>query len=165
MRDIKVLAGQLVVPALALIYAIHALWELNDGSYQRVTIIYTTVIVIPMLILGAVAVGGDFLRWRRGERAAGTPKPEDEHVGIPGGTRRLVLFIGASFALVLALDYIGYLVGFFVYVCFVLWALEYRRVVPVLGIALAVTAMVHFVFAGLLGQDLPLGFMTGWLGE
>lgn len=165
MRNIKSLAGQLIVPALALVYAVHALWELNDGSYQRVTIIYSTVIVVPMLILGAFAVAGDLRNWFRGERPSGVPKPEQEHDGVPGGMRRLVLFVGGSFALVVALDFIGYLVGFFVYVCFVLWAVNYRRVVPTLGIAVAVTAMVHFVFAGVLGQDLPLGFIAGWLGE
>jgi glycopeptide antibiotics resistance protein len=78
--------------------------------------------------------------------------------------RRLVLFIAASLVLVVALNHVGYLIGFFAYACFVLWVLKMRRPVPMLAIAVAIIAMVHFVFAEVLGQDLPLGLMAGWLG-
>lgn len=161
MRNMKFLAGPLVVPALALLYAAHAMWELSDGTYRHVTIIYTAVIVVPMVVFGIFAVGGDVLKALR--PAARGAVAEEEGMA-PGSTRRLLLFIAASFVLVVALNHVGYLVGFFTYVCFVLWALNMRRPLPMLAIAAAVTAMVHFVFAGLLGQDLPLGFMAGWLG-
>lgn len=164
MRNMKSLAGLLIVPALAVLYAAHAMWELSDGTYRRVTIIYTAIIAAPMVILGAFAVAGDLLKALRPD-AADVPAPVEEEAPAPGSMRRLILFIAASLALVATLNQVGYLIGFFAYSCFVLWALDMRRPVPMLAIAVAIAAMVHFVFAGLLGQDLPLGLTAGWLGD
>ena len=162
MRNMKSLAGMLIVPALAVLYAAHAIWELSDGTYYRVTIIYTAVIALPMLLLVVLAVGGDVLKALRPDAARA---PEEGAEGVtPGGMRRLLLFIAASLVLVVALNHVGYLIGFFAYACFVLWVLKMRRPVPMLAIAVAIIAMVHFVFAEVLGQDLPLGLMAGWLG-
>lgn len=167
MRDLKSFAGQLVVPLLAFAYVGYALWELNDGGFQRVTIIYSTVIAVPLVILGLIVVAGDFFKSSRAsgnDGKAGSDTSEEDSASTPGGVRRLAWVIGSSFVLVVALNWVGYLVGFFVYVIVVLWAMDMRRPVPVVTIAVAVTAMVYFVFAGLLGQDLPLGFMTGMMG-
>jgi presenilin-like A22 family membrane protease len=59
---------------------------------------------------------------------------------------------------------VGYLIGFFLYVLAVLWAVELRNWVASLVIAVVMAAVVHFVFVVLLGQDLPVGPLT-FLGE
>ncbi|MFT5538620.1 MAG: hypothetical protein ACI82H_000133 [Alphaproteobacteria bacterium] len=167
MRGLKSFAGQLVVPMLAFAYAGYVVWELNDGSFQRVTIVYSTVIAVPLVILGLIIVAGIFSKPARvstQDGESGTETDEDDTSPTPGGTRRLMWVIGSSFVLVATLDWVGYLVGFFIYVIVVLWAMDMRRPATMVAISVAVTAVVHFVFAGLLGQDLPLGFMTGMMG-
>lgn len=164
MRILKSYGGVLLVPGLALLYAAYALWELTTGLFQQATIIYTYVIAIPMVILAVVSLAGDLKarvkaeKGEEGEAAAGVePIP-------PGGLRRLALVIAASLLLVVALPYVGYHIGFFVYVAFVLWAVDMRRPWVMLTIAAAMTAVVHVAFAGLLNQDLPLGPLEGLLG-
>jgi hypothetical protein len=170
MRFLKAHGGHLVVPSLALAYGLFALWEMTSGGFQEVTIIYTFVIALPMLALGALALAGD-LRTRTDQIEPTEEEAFEEQTGgavepmAEGGMRRLVLVVGASFLLVLVLPWIGYHIGFFVYVIFVLWAVDMRRPGVMLTIGVIMTAVVHFVFAGLLSQDLPLGVLSGLLGE
>lgn len=162
MRVLKTYGGLLVVPALAFAYAGHALWELTTGPFQQATIIYTYIIAVPMVILGLTAVIGDLLKPSKARASSddeGGGDGEDRALA-KGGGRRVVLVVLASLALVIALPYLGYLIGFFLYVLFVLWAVELKNLVAGLIIAVAMTLVVHFVFAGLLGQDLPVGPLT-----
>jgi len=160
---LKTYWGILLVPGLAIGYGIYALWELTTGQFREATIIYTYVIAVPMLILGAVSLAGDLMHPQAatagGEKEAGERSGEAE-AGSPGGARRVILVVLASLILVLVLPYVGYLIGFFLYVLAVLWAVELRNWVASLIIAVVMAAVVHFVFAGLLGQDLPVGPLT-----
>ena len=162
MRVLKTYGGLLVIPALAFAYAGYALWELTTGPFQQATIIYTYIIAVPMVILGLIAVIGDLLKPSKA-RASGDDEggsDDEDRALAKGGGRRVILVVLASLALVIALPYLGYLIGFFLYVLFVLWAIELKNLVAGLIIAVAMTLVVHFVFAGLLGQDLPVGPLT-----
>ena len=156
----------LVVPALAFAYAAYALWELTTGLFQPVTIIYTYVIAVPMLMLGAIAVIGDILKPSEAMEGDGDGDGGDDEdlARAKGGARRVSLVVLGSLALVIALPYLGYLIGFFLFILFVLWAIELKNLVASLIIAVAMALVVHFVFAGLLGQDLPVGPLT-FLGD
>ncbi len=167
MRVVKTYGGLLVVPALAFAYAAYALWELTTGAFQEVTIIYTYVIAIPMLLLGLIAVIGDILKPSQAMESGDDDEDggdDDDRALARGGARRVSLVVLASLVLVIALPYVGYLIGFFLFVGFVLWAVELKNTVASLIIAVAMALVVHFVFAGLLGQDLPVGPLTflGW---
>lgn len=159
MRVLKTYGGLLVVPGLAFAYAAYALWELTTGAFQQVTIIYTYVIAVPMLLLGATAAIGDLLKPSQAMESRDDGDEEDRLLA-RGGARRVTLVVLASLALVLVLPYAGYLIGFFFYVGFVLWAVELRNYKASLIIAVAMALVVHFVFAGVLGQDLPVGPLT-----
>lgn len=161
MRFLKAYWGILLVPALALAYGAYALWELTTGSFQNATIIYTYVIAVPMLILGAVALTGDLKKSvDSGEAIKGTPSGKEEQGTARGGARRVALVVVFSLGLIVALPYVGYLIGFLLYVPAVLWAIELRNWKAGAIIAVFMAAMVHFVFVGLLGQDLPVGILT-----
>ena len=120
--------GMLLVPFLALAYGSYALWELTTGPYQDATIIYTYVIAIPMLILGAIGVAGD-LRKPSGAREAGEggSGSEADADTAEGGARRVTLVVIVSLALILALPVVGYLIGFFIYVLALLWAVGLKN--------------------------------------
>ncbi len=161
MQFLKTYGGILLVPVMALAYGAYALWELTTGPFQHATIIYTYAIALPMLILGAIAVAGDFRhpeKARESEEAAVSGDDQDETV--KGGGRRVTLVILVSLALVLALPFVGYLIGFFLFVPAVLWAVDLRNWVAGLIIAVIMAAVVHFIFVGVLGQDLPVGILT-----
>jgi hypothetical protein len=158
---LKTYWGILLVPVLALAYGAHALWELTTGPFQDATIIYTYVIAIPMLILGAISLAGDLRNPEKAsqseEAAAGGDEPEEI---VAGGGRRVTLVVLFSLVLILVLPFTGYLIGFFLYVPALLWAVELRHWPASLIIAVIMAAVVHFVFVGLLGQDLPVGPLT-----
>jgi hypothetical protein len=119
------------------------------------------VIAIPMLILGAISVAGDLRnpkKARESEESVASGDDPDESVA--GGGRRVVLVVLFSLALILVLPFTGYLIGFFLYVPALLWAVELRNWMASVIIAVIMAAVVHFVFVGLLGQDLPVGPLT-----
>ena len=160
MRVLKAYSGLLVVPLLAFAYAGYALWELTTGPFQEATIIYTYVIATPMVMLGLIAVISDILKPSKAMEGDGGEGEGEDKVLAQGGARRVILVVLASLALVIALPYLGYVIGFLLYILFVLWAIELRNLVASLIIAVAMALVVHFVFAGLLGQDLPVGPLT-----
>ncbi len=171
MRVVKAYGGLMVVPVLAFAYAGYALWELTTGPFQQATIIYTYVIAIPMVLLGLIAVIGDILKPSAamegdgdGDEGGGDGGEGEDLALARGGGRRVILVVLGSLALVIALPYLGYVIGFFLYVLFVLWAVELKNLVASLIIAVAMALVVHFVFAGLLSQDLPVGPLT-FLGD
>ena len=161
MQFLKTYWGIFLVPVLALAYGAHALWELTTGPFQNATIIYTYVIAIPMLILAAVSVAGDLRNPEKArESEESVASGDDTEESVTGGNRRVVLVVLFSLALILLLPFTGYLIGFFLYVPAVLWAVELRNWMASVIIAVIMAALVHFVFVGLLGQDLPVGPLT-----
>jgi putative tricarboxylic transport membrane protein len=157
---LKTYWGMLLVPFLALAYGTYALWELTTGPFQNATVIYTYVIAVPMLILGAIAVAGDLKKPSEAREAEDASGADDDDSATEGGARRVTLVVLVSLALILTLPYVGYLIGFFIFVIAVLWAVGLRNWIASLIIAVIMAAVVHFVFVGLLGQDLPVGVLT-----
>ena len=161
MQFVKTYWGIMLVPFLGLAYGSYALWELTTGPFQDATVIYTYAIAIPMLILGAIGVAGDLRKPSEAREAGvGGSGSEADADTVEGGGRRVTLVILVSTALILALPVVGYLVGFLIYVPAVLWAVGLKNWVASVIIAVVMAAVVHFVFVGLLGQDLPVGFLT-----
>ena len=161
MQFLKTYWGILLVPGLALAYGAHALWELTTGPFQNATIIYTYVIATPMLILGAIAVAGDL---RNPAKASSTEEAaasgDDGEGSIAGGGRRVALVVLVSLALISVLSWVGYLIGFFLFVLAILWAVELKNWLASVIIAAIMAAVVHFIFVLVLGQDLPVGILT-----
>lgn len=161
MQFVKTYWGIFLVPFLGLAYGSYALWELTTGPFQDATKIYTYMIAIPMLILGAIGVAGDMRKPSQAREAGeGDSGSEADDGTVEGGVRRVTMVVLVSLALILALPWVGYLVGFFVYVFAVLWAVGLKNWVASVIIAVVMVAVVQIVFVGLLGQDLPVGFLT-----
>ncbi len=161
MQFLKNYWGILLVPAMALAYGGHALWELTTGPFQNATIIYTYAIAIPMLVLGAIGVAGDIRNpVKARESEASGASGDDQEGRIPGGGRRVALVLLLSLVLISVLPYVGYLIGFFLFVLAILWAVGLKNWLASIIIAVIMAAVVHFIFVILLGQDLPVGILT-----
>jgi hypothetical protein len=159
MKFSKDFAGALVVPAIACAYAIYAIWELNSGNYRPVTVTYTHIITIPILVLGLVVVVMACLRGDKPENIGGETEAERAAVVWKGRGKRLILVVAATFALVVTMPWVGYVFGFFLYVTAVLWVMNVRKISAILILSLSMTAIVHFVFADVLDQDFPQGIL------
>ncbi len=146
---------------MALAYGAYALWELTTGPFQNATIIYTYAIAIPMLILGAIGVAGDLRNPAKARESGGSgTSGGDQEDRVPGGGRRVALVVVFSLSLISVLPFVGYLIGFFLFVLVILWAVGLKNWLASVIIAVIMAAVVHFVFVILLGQDLPVGFLT-----
>ncbi len=181
MNFTKAALGGLIVPLLAIGYAVFALWEQFTGDYMELTTDYTVYLAVPILVLGGFLIihrlfpilgrlavvrffvpdraqSGEMSLEETAEAAASGPAAR------PGGGMRLAALVGFAFILVLTLETVGYLIAFFVFAVLVLLAMGVRSAVTILGVAVATVLVVHFVFAGLIDMPLPEGFLEEWLG-
>ena len=161
--------GALIVPLLAVAYALYAWWEQAEGTYREDSIQYMMVLIVPVLALAAtVILQSLFEGWRRahgGRLQAGAPDEPDATRAAPadqGRFLRPILLVAASLLLVLAIDWLGYVVSFSLFVVLVLLAMGVRAPLRVAAIALSTIVLVHVLFIEILDQPLPRGLL-GWL--
>ena len=158
--------GALIVPLLAVAYALYAWWEQAEGTYREDTTQYMMVLIVPVLALAAaVILQSLFEGWRRareGRLQAGAPDEPDATRAAPadrGRFLRPILLIAASLLLVLAIDWLGYLVSFSLFVVLVLLAMGVRAPLRVAAITLSTIVLVHVLFIEVLDQPLPHGLL------
>jgi hypothetical protein len=181
MNFTKEALGGLVVPLLAIGYAVFALWEQFTGEYMELTTDYTLYLAFPVLVFGVLLMihrlfpiighlavvrifvpdrskSGEMSLEETAEAAASGPAAR------PGGWMRLAALVGLAFVLVLTIETVGYLIAFFLFTVLVLLAMGVRSAVTILAVAVATVLVVHFVFAGLIDMPLPESFLEEWLG-
>ena len=181
MNFTKAALGGLIVPLLAIGYAVFALWEQFTGDYMELTTDYTLYLAVPVLVLGGFLIlhrlipvlgrlpvvrffvpdraqSGEMSLEETAEAAASGPAAR------PGGWMRLAALVGFAFVLVLTLETVGYLIAFFTFAVLVLLAMGVRSAVTILAVSVATVLVVHFVFAGLIDMPLPESFLEEWLG-
>ena len=170
--DFRLLLGALVVPALAIAYALYALWEQTEEFYREDTTQYMVVLIVPVLVLAGVVILQSLLEtWRAGRRAAregsAEVEPNEGAQDPPSGRGRYLrpgLLVVASIVLVLALDEIGYLVAFTLFVVAVLLAMGVRSPWRIAAITVCTMVVVHVVFIEVLDQPLPRGWFEALSG-
>ena len=167
--NLRPILGALIVPALAIAYALFAWWEQTEGAYREDTTQYMMVLIVPVLALaGIVILQSLFEGWRRARRRHLEAEPPDEadeadaaQAPPPDRGRflRPALLIVAALLLVLAIDWLGYLIAFSLFVVSVLLAMGVRAPLRVAGIAVCTMVLVHVVFIEILDQPLPRGLL------
>ncbi len=169
--------GALLFPALAIAYAIFALWEQFTGDYRAITTQYALMLAVPVLALAALisiqeiipsfgrlpGLSWLFKKPDLGTEEVQTAAQEDDHAKRPGGWFRVFALVGSAAALVYFLEDIGYIICFFTFVVVTMLALGLRSVITILLTAILTTLMVHIIFVGLLDLDLPLGLLENVL--
>ena len=164
--NLRLILGALIVPLLAVAYALYAWWEQAEGAYREDTTQYMMVLIVPVLALAAaVILQSLFEGWRRareGRLQAGAPDEPDATRKAPADRGRFLrptLLIAASLLLVLAIDWLGYVVSFSLFVVLVLLAMGVRAPLRVAAIAISTMVLVHVVFIEILDQPLPRGLL------
>ena len=164
--NLRRILGALIVPLLAVAYALYAWWEQTEGAYREDTTQYMMVLIVPVLALAAaVILQSLFESWRhaRGERLqARAPDEPDATRATPADRGRFLrpaLLIAASLLLVLAIEWLGYVISFSLFVVAVLLAMGVRAPVRVAAIAVSTMVLVHVVFIEILDQPLPRGLL------
>jgi hypothetical protein len=168
MKFSKEIAGALIVPVIAIAYAIHAIWELNAGEFRDVTLTYTYAIATPVLILAAIIIYRSVTQGDSPTNIGGDTELEQATVVWKGRGKRLISVVGLTFILIATMEEVGYVFGFFLYVTLVMWVMDIRKFKPILIVATIMTAIVHFIFADILDQDLPQGILEpffDWLED
>ncbi len=170
--------GILLFPAVAIAYAVFALWEQLSGSYKEITTDYTLLLAVPILGLAGIIILQEFFPHLARVMIlrslfADPSKEREEFVGSeetveaearPGGAFRVIALTGLAFILVVGMEEIGYFLGFFLFSLLVLLANGVRKPIIILAISAGVALMVHFVFVGVLNLDLPPGILEGIIG-
>ena len=159
--NLRSFLGALIVPLLAVAYALYARWEQAEGAYREDTTQYMMVLIVPVLALAAaVILQSLFEGWRRArEERLRAAAPTAAVPADRGRILRPTLLIAASLLLVLAIDWLGYLVAFSVFVVAVLLAMGVRAPLRVAAIAISTMVLVHVVFIEILDQPLPRGLL------
>ena len=164
--NLRSFLGALIVPLLAVAYALYAWWEQSEGAYREDTTQYMMVLIVPVLALAAmVMLQSLFEGWRRAreerQRAAAPEEPDAARAAAAdrGRILRPTLLIAASLLLVISIDWLGYLVAFSVFVVAVLLAMGVRAPLRVAAIAISTMVLVHVVFIEILDQPLPRGLL------
>ena len=170
--------GALLFPAVAIGYATFALWEQLSGNYKEITTDYTLLLAVPILFLaGIISLKEIFpvlgrvmiLRFlftdssKELKESVGSEETVEAEAR-PGGAFRVIALVGLAFILVVGMEEIGYLLGFFLFSALVLLANGIRSFITILAISAAGALMVHFIFVGVLDLDLPLGILEGFIG-
>ena len=178
--------GALLFPALAIGYAVFALWEQLSGNYKEITTDYTLLLAVPVLVLAGVIILQEIFPLlgrlvilrslfavpsadpsadpsMELEASAGSEETVEPEIR-PGGAFRVIALAGLALILVVGMEDIGYFLGFSLFSALVLWALGIRSLITILAISVGVAVMVHFVFVGILNLDLPPGILEGYIG-
>lgn len=165
--DFRLLLGALLVPSLAIAYALYALREQTEEFYREDTTQYMMVLIVPVLVLAGVVILQSLVEaWRAGRRAGtpggraqGEPSEGTDTPSRRGRYLRPGLLVAASIALVLVLDPLGYLVAFTLFVAAVLVAMGVRSPGRIAAITACTMVVVHVVFIEILDQPLPRGWL------
>lgn len=157
-------AGQLLFPAVAIVYAAYMILEQVLGGYRGSTVLYASLVGGAVILLSLVVFAQAF---RGGEKGSEEEVGRDEGQELEDAAvrrRRLIKLYSIFFLSVLLVVFfqqIGYLVGVAAFVAIALMILAVRSAVLIVAITGLTTAAVHFVFVEWFGLPLPAGFLQG----
>lgn len=137
--------GELIVPIVSLVFTIYALFELIIADY-RASIIYYTLGISIIIFICSIGIVLDTYK----------AKGKVKELII---NKRMILFIIGISILVLLLEKIGYLIGFFIFIMFLLRLVGRTNIIKNIIFAIVTTAVLYFMFVSLLGMGLPKGII------
>ncbi len=147
--------GAILFPLLASGYATYSLWEHLTKDYRDLTVNYGLIVNIPILVLSAIAIARFlFVEGSLEEKTSIDSTQttfENNHPIKPIG------LIALAALLVISIDWIGYLIGFFLFTVLGLYLMGIRRHVLIFSMATITTILIHFIFVQILQLQLPSG--------
>ena len=154
--------GRALIPILIILYSSYMIWEQFTGAYRESTRYYALFMGGVAIALALAVLVTDFIAHSR--RTADGPQGDSAPERIPMRRYAQIATVLVSAALlVFFLEWIGYLIGFFVFLVITLRTLDVRSPVQLLLIPAVTVAVVHVVFVTWLQLRLPAGVMRGLL--
>jgi len=147
---------RLMFPGICLIVSISMIYEQIAGDYRKESMYYVLAIAGPVFALSLidmiVQLRGDANAKRKAD-AGDSPPPQfmDKTYVRP------VLAAVTALAGVLLLNVLGYFLVFPALVILIMLIAGMRSALSISLVAAGVLLVVHFIFVGLLGLDLPVG--------
>jgi Tripartite tricarboxylate transporter TctB family len=147
------LGADLVIPLLALGFAIYFFWSITDLAWEAKAngvVIGAALIALVVLQVARIALGV-----ARGEGDLRTDplwQPRDVLL------KRLGM-VAVTVAFILLLQVLGLTLSLFAAMAVALWLMGVRRIPVVLGIAFAVAAAAYLLFIAVLDAGFPHGFI------
>lgn len=116
-----------------------------------------------LLLSGAANVYGQLRRWEQGGPTMVETDGEPDEPGVPASSLQALAVIAASFAYVLAMTRVGYLIATPVYVAAALWVMRLRSWRTLILTAAIYSIVTFLIFAVAMRVNLPLGPLGGLL--
>lgn len=159
MKITKAHLGAILFPLLAAGYSTFSLWEHLTKDYRDLTVNYGLFVNIPVLLLAAIAIVRFLIvegaLEERSSFESGPAVTQDTQSHKPIG------LIVLSALLVVTIDWIGYIIGFFAIVVLGLYLMGIRKHILIFSMAIVTTILIHFVFVQILQLQLPAGPFPG----
>ena len=151
MRDKAPLGADLIIPALALGFAIYFFWSIADLAWEAKANGVVIGIALIALVVIQVARIGVAVAQGRGELGTGTLwQPRDVLMKRVGMVLITIVFI-------LLLQVLGLTLSLFLSMAAALWLMGVRRVPVLLGISFGVAAAAYLLFIAVLDAGFPHG--------
>lgn len=149
--------GELIVPLIAIVYAVYSVGMQINAGYHTNTIKYSLYLSIPIVVFAIIVI------LQVVKKGMVTSEEMADEVKSKGDVKRVLLTIGWTLLFVASLGILGYLLGFFLYLAAYLWYMGIRSKPKHLAISISVVLLVHFVFVKWIGLPLPKGILMGIL--
>lgn len=140
----------LIFPTIAAAYAIYSLWGMYAGDYMDVTVKYSFVLAVPVLVLTFVVLVQELLPKKEEVK-------EEQETGSPIFNWRVVSVLFVTVMTPVLMPWLGYAPSFAALVICLMLISGIRKPVHLLCMAVAVVLVCHFLFVGLLDLALPVG--------
>lgn len=148
----KIPWGELVVPLAAVCYMIYTVGYQMMHHFRTATINYTIYLCLPIAISVCVILIRIF-----------SAQPVQKEKSLDGDYLTVGLFLVLTIAMVLLINFFGYILDFFLYLISCLWLMGTRSVPKILTISAGVVVFVILVFGLWLELPLPAGLLKGLL--
>jgi len=154
-------SGELIVPVLAIAYALFVWWEQKNGVYQADTILYMRMLIVPVALLALFVIAGSLYAARRNARRGGSdPGDAGSDSSKSRSFLRPALLVCAAAGSVLSMDWLGYLIAFPLFVALMLIAMGVRSASRILIITVCTVLVLHIIFVELPGRSFPSGVLS-----
>ena len=151
MREKAPLGADLIIPALALGFAIYFFWSIADLAWEAKANGVVIGLALIALVVIQVARIGIAVAQGRGDLGTGTLwQPRDVLV-------KRVGMVVVTIAFILLLQVLGLTLALFLSMAAALWLMGVRRIPVLLGISFGVAAAAYLLFIAVLDAGFPHG--------
>ena len=151
MREKAPLGADLIIPALALGFAIYFFWSIADLAWEAKANGVVIGIALIALVVVQVARIGIAVAQGRGDLGTGTLwQPRDV-------LAKRVGMVVVTIAFILLLQVLGLTLALFLSMAAALWLMGVRRIPVLLGISFGVAAAAYLLFIAVLDAGFPHG--------